>query len=108
VVVAVTTESSERGIRNYLKETRISLPIVLDSDGKVSRAYGVFSLPTTFVIDRSGTVVIHYMGDQNWDGLEVRSKIEALLERTAGTRGGKTPKAEPVIFFPGKKSRNSF
>jgi peroxiredoxin len=107
VVIAVTTESSERGIKNYLKETHLSLPIVLDRDGRVSRVYGVFSLPTSFVIDRSGTVVLHYMGDQNWDGLEVRSKIEALLERKARVPGGK-PEASPVIFYKGHNSRNSF
>jgi peroxiredoxin len=107
VVVAVTTESSERGIRNYLSETHLNLPIVLDNDGRVSKIYGVFSLPTSYVIDRSGTVVLYYMGEQNWDSIELRSKIEALLERTSRAPSEK-PGASPVIFYDRRQGGNSF
>jgi peroxiredoxin len=104
-VVAISTDSSEKGIRNYLGETRLSLRILQDQDGRISRLYGVYSLPTTYVIDQSGMVVLHYMGEQNWDSLEIRSKLEALLKRTSRVPNGR-PEASPVFFYNQKK--NSF
>jgi len=94
--VAVTTESSERGIKNYLSETHLDFPIVMDADGRVERIYGVFSLPTSYVIDRSGTVVMYYQGQQNWDSLETRARIESLLQRTPEAPSG-GPEAAPVF-----------
>jgi thiol-disulfide isomerase/thioredoxin len=37
-------------------------PVVLDSDGGLGRAFGVDSLPQTFILDASGAVVRHYSG----------------------------------------------
>jgi peroxiredoxin len=104
-VVAISTDSSEKGIRNYLSETRLSLRFLQDRDGRISRLYGVYSLPTTYVIDQSGMVVLHYMGEQNWDSLEIRSKLEALLKRASQVPNGR-PEASPVFFYNQKK--NSF
>jgi peroxiredoxin len=101
-VVAVSTDSTERGIRKFLAETPLSLRVVHDRDGRISQLYGVFSLPTTFVIDRRGIVMRHYIGEQDWGSPRVRSSLENLLERSSRRRGP-GPEATPVFFDrPGK------
>lgn len=95
-VVAVSTDSSEKGIRKFLRETPLSYRVVHDRDGKISRLYGVYSLPTTFIIDRSGVVIRHFMGEQNWNSPEMRALIEALLQRTSRNRV--RPETTPVFF----------
>ncbi len=58
---------------------------------------GVYSLPTTYVIDQSGMVVMRYIGEQNWDSPKIRSKIEALLNRSSRAPRV-SPEASPVLF----------
>ena len=40
----------------YLSGNNIDLNVLLDEDGTVSQAYGVSGFPTTFIINRDGTV----------------------------------------------------
>jgi hypothetical protein len=42
------------------------------------------------------------MGEQNWDSLEIRSKIEAMLKR-ASRVPNERPEASPVFFYNQKK-----
>jgi len=100
-VVGVSTDSSERGIRDFLRENPAGYRFVHDRDGKVSRLYGVYSLPTTFVIDRSGIVIRHYRGDQDWGSREMRERLEALLERSS--RDATVPQASPASFVREKE-----
>lgn len=97
-VIAISTDSSDKGIRNYTGELQLNLRIVRDTDGRISKLYRVYSLPTTFVIDQSGRVVLRYMGEQDWDSPEIRAKIEALLNRSSHTPKVR-PKASPVLFY---------
>lgn len=102
VVVAVSTDSTERGIRKFLDENPFRLRVVHDRDGKISQLYGVFSLPTTFIIDRRGIVISHIIGEQDWSSSQMRSRIETLLERSSRRPG---PGATPVFF---DRPRDSF
>jgi peroxiredoxin len=103
-VVAISTDSSEKGIRDYTGEMRLSLRILRDSDGRISELYGVYSLPTTYVIDQSGMVVLHYMGEQDWDSPKIRAELEALLNRSSQAPNVR-PKASPVLFYNREKIR---
>lgn len=104
VVVAVSTDSTERGIRKFLAENPFRLRVVHDRDGKISQLYGVFSLPTTFIIDRRGIVISHIIGEQDWSSSQIRSRIDTLLERSS-RRHGPGPEATPVFF---DRPRDSF
>lgn len=102
-VVAVSTDSSERGIKEFLKETPLSYRILRDGDGKISRLYGVYSLPTTFIVDRSGIVIKHFIGEQDWDSPQTRATIESLLKRAESDLA--RPEAVPVFL---ERPGNSF
>jgi hypothetical protein len=41
-------------VARAVSERRYTAPVVLDTDGRVTRAYGVRATPTVFVIDRAG------------------------------------------------------
>lgn len=41
----------------------ITFPISLDRDFKVTKAYGVLALPTTFFIDRRGIIRDRFRGE---------------------------------------------
>ena len=95
-VIGVSSDGSEVGIREFLSETPVDFPILHDRSGRVTKLYGVNSLPTTFLIDRSGTVVNLFMGEQDWTSPRMRDRIESFLKRASGAPG--KPGAVPVFF----------
>jgi alkyl hydroperoxide reductase subunit AhpC len=48
------------------------MPIVLDPDGRLARAWGVRSLPTSFVVDREGEIRTVEVGYTTELGLRAR------------------------------------
>ncbi|MFO0726820.1 MAG: TlpA disulfide reductase family protein [Myxococcota bacterium] len=79
VVLGVNQEPNDvTTVRSFLKERELSLPVVVDS-GATARAYGVFSFPTSVLIDRDGKVVSVHHGPAPEEAL--RAAISGLLER---------------------------
>lgn len=70
-------ETRERA-EAYLREYGISYPNVGDTDNRLTRAFGVQGLPTTFVIDRSGVIR---------DVLYAAVKAETLRTKIEGALG---------------------
>jgi Tfp pilus assembly protein PilF/peroxiredoxin len=67
-VIAINVESSRidpvhvQAIRDWLKQKAIPFPVVLDRGLKAFHAYGVIAIPTTLVVDASGTIVFRLPG----------------------------------------------
>lgn len=60
--VAVAIEDSEEGARAFLKEFNIRFPAGLDSTGEIMKAYNIFGIPRTYIIDRNGAVLYEHSG----------------------------------------------
>jgi peroxiredoxin len=54
-VVGITTDEPEVAA-NFARATDMKYSVVVDGEGETSRAYGIGSLPTLFVIDKRGVV----------------------------------------------------
>jgi peroxiredoxin len=78
-MVAVSVDDDEVAVKNFLSENNITLPILLDPGGKVSRRYGTFKYPETYLIDGRGVVAKKIVGPRNWDDRTLHGVIEALL-----------------------------
>jgi peroxiredoxin len=56
-VVGVCTDPGEEGrLESYLEDLGVTYRVLLDRDSTVARLYSVTVLPTTYVIDTSGSV----------------------------------------------------
>jgi peroxiredoxin len=55
-VLAIAVEDSRAAVTEYAKESKLTLPIVLDLNSTVKRAYRIFGPPATFFIDRQGII----------------------------------------------------
>ncbi len=55
-VMAINVQEAEQQTRAFVDEMGLTFPVLPDRDGSVSTIYRVTSLPTTFVIDRAGTI----------------------------------------------------
>lgn len=79
MVVAVATDRSVSAVKDFLSKSPVDFPVVMDTDSKVSRQFKVFSMPTTFLLDKNGKVVQRFLGEEEWDSAPIREKITPLL-----------------------------
>jgi peroxiredoxin len=78
-IVAVSTDNSLSTIKEFLAKSRVDFTVLFDEKKTVSREYKVFSMPTTFLIDRNGFIVEKYYGEYDWTDPEVKKQIKKLL-----------------------------
>jgi peroxiredoxin len=70
----------------FVREQRLTFPVLLDPDATLSPRYGATGYPETFIIDRSGRVVNHTIGPAEWDSKEMLAYFEQLLATPAGAQ----------------------
>jgi thiol-disulfide isomerase/thioredoxin len=80
VVLTVTTDLQREGIKHFLANLDVRVPVLFDEDQEVSRAYMVRALPTTVIIDRHGTVVGRAVGPREWDAPAAVRLMQQLSE----------------------------
>jgi peroxiredoxin len=56
LVLAVNVKQSREVILAFTAQLDITFPIPLDPDGKMAKRYGVYGIPTNFLIDRQGII----------------------------------------------------
>lgn len=60
--LAIAVDDTEPKAREFLKKSGMAIPAGLDRSGRIKDAYGIYGMPTTFVIDRAGTVSYLHAG----------------------------------------------
>ena len=70
-VVAVNLGDKLDSVAAYAKEIGLTMPVVIDTEGRISSALGVTSVPSTLIIDSSGKVIATHVGEITADELAV-------------------------------------
>jgi len=83
IIIGVNAREKEEPARRYARELGLTIPLVLDRDGKINALYGVVGLPTTFVIGRDGRAVGLAVGPRQWESAPARALIASLLAEPA-------------------------
>lgn len=79
VVIAVSTDRKAEYVKDYLGKYPVNFPVLMDPDIKVSRQYRVFSMPTSFLLDKNGIIIKRYLGEEDWNSPEIRNTIKTAL-----------------------------
>jgi len=80
-ILAVNFSETAEQVEPFVKELRLTFPILLDEEGQVVRLYRAFSLPITYLLDRHGMVVGRAIGAREWDSAEAKRLVRALRAR---------------------------
>jgi peroxiredoxin len=80
-VLAIDFEEEPSKVRAWADRSLVSMPVLLDRDGAVTRRYDVSATPTTFIVSREGTLVAKALGNRAWRSPAARALFEALLAR---------------------------
>ena len=77
--VAFLAVSPERRgpVERFVKRRGLTVPVYLEST-RMPGAYGLRALPTTFVIDRQGRIVLAHRGAAHWDTARMRAFLREL------------------------------
>jgi alkyl hydroperoxide reductase subunit AhpC len=83
-VIAVNIRESRATVTRWIREKKVSIPILLDADGDVTRGYNVIATPTAFLIDRQGRVLGRVVGPRDWASPAGKALIAGLLTTSTG------------------------
>jgi cytochrome c biogenesis protein CcmG, thiol:disulfide interchange protein DsbE len=78
-VVAVAARDSAGDVRSFFNEHRLSFPALLDPGAHAYGVYEIWSLPTTFVIDKRGYLVGKVVGHRDWTSEQSKDFFVHLL-----------------------------
>ena len=81
VVLAVDIKDRQRDALAFVKELKLTYPVVFDPEGKAGLLYGAWGLPTTYLIGRTGLGLARLWGPANWYSPGARKLIQTLLEQ---------------------------
>jgi peroxiredoxin len=79
-LIKIATKEKEKDILRYKNDHNISSPILLEEDAAVSTAYGVWSRPQTFFINREGKIIGRALKETDWTSKNMKELIEFLLK----------------------------
>lgn len=80
VVLAVNVKDRKQEAVNFVKELKLSYPMVIDPDAQVGLLYGAWGLPTTYLIGPKGEGLARAWGPAEWYSPAARNLIKDLLD----------------------------
>ena len=80
VVLAISLDLQGASVvKPFVKRFALTFPIGLDPKMTVRETYGVWAVPSTFLIDRKGKRVLFANGARDWDSKAAHAVVESLL-----------------------------
>jgi peroxiredoxin len=78
VVLAISIDADDEAYHKFLKDYSVNMVTVRDEAQRVSKLYGTFGWPETYVIDRQGVMRRKFIGPVDWTSPEVRDYLSKL------------------------------
>ncbi|MGE5161871.1 MAG: peroxiredoxin family protein [Betaproteobacteria bacterium] len=78
-VLGVNYQEGPARIQAFVEKSRITFPIVRDTDGAVAKAWGARVFPASYLVDRAGHVKHVLIGGADWTSPPLLGTIRALL-----------------------------
>ena len=80
LVLAINFKENAQRVVQFAKTTGVTLPMLLDSNGKTAAQWGVKVFPTTLTITSKGKPAHRIKGEVDWTSPESTRLIEGLLK----------------------------
>jgi thiol-disulfide isomerase/thioredoxin len=78
-ILAVNIQEQKADVEAFMRRNKLTFPAALDQDGRIAGQYGVMGIPTSYILDRQGRVILRLVGSINWDDPKIFAAFEALL-----------------------------
>jgi peroxiredoxin len=79
VFFAVNVAEDAETIKEFLKTSKLEVPVAMDADGKITESYGVEGIPQTVLIGKDGKVQVVHVGFSDNLAEQLTQQVEDLL-----------------------------
>lgn len=80
--VAVLTIAIDRrgksAVSKFMNNNNYTFQVLLDPKNEVSRNYGVQFVPTSFIVDKNGSIIEKIIGPRDWASREILERFKKL------------------------------
>jgi DsbE subfamily thiol:disulfide oxidoreductase len=80
-ILAVNVKDKRPDALAFVKELKLTYPIMMDPEGEIGLLYGAFGMPATYLIDEKGIILARLWGPADWHSPQARNLIKTLLEQ---------------------------
>jgi peroxiredoxin len=84
-MVTINLQESADQVKNFFKEYKLSFTALLDTAGEVGAMFGLYQIPTTYILDKKGRIIGKAVGPREWDSKKSISLFEYLIDRYAAS-----------------------
>jgi peroxiredoxin len=81
VLLAINIGETPSQVAEFMQSQGLSLPVLLDTEGKVAEQYGIRGIPTSFFIDKDGIIKEMRVG-----AFQSKAEIEGSLSKLTITK----------------------
>ncbi|MBI3988316.1 MAG: TlpA family protein disulfide reductase [candidate division NC10 bacterium] len=86
VAIALDAEGAQT-VGPFVKERKLTYPVLLDPELKAARQYRIMGPPTTFLIGREGELIGVALGPKEWAGEKAKALVRHLLQSSKKKQG---------------------
>ena len=79
VVLAINLDENPQDAKKFIDKLNVTYKILADNKGTIPESFGVSTMPSSFIIDKSGVIRYVHKGYKAGDVSKIKSEIEALL-----------------------------
>jgi peroxiredoxin len=83
-IISISVNEPGSRVRRFFESMPVSFPVLLDDGRETAKAWGVETLPTTFLLNADLVARLHVERDVAWDRLDIAAILDALTARRAG------------------------
>ena len=80
-IMGLSLGEKEKTVADFIAKAGYGYPIYLDPSGEIGDRFGVRSIPTTYVLDKSGRVIAWKVGGAEYDSPEAIALFAQLADR---------------------------
>lgn len=80
-MVTVNLQESAARVRSFFKEYKLNFTALLDITGEVGTMFGLYQIPTTYILDKKGRVIGKAVGPREWDSKKSFALFEHLTNK---------------------------
>lgn len=80
-VLAVSEDDTVADVRRFFGARLPPFPVLMDEGQRVTRAWGTFKFPETYVVDPRGRVIAKFIGGREWSSPEAIAYFERVVGR---------------------------
>lgn len=70
VIIAINLGEDKDTVRSFIDKNNYKFKVLLDSDEDVAQKYSITSIPTSFFIDKNGTIVAKKIGAMSYEEMK--------------------------------------